>query len=83
MKHDTILTTKKSKKCRFPGCDCVGKKRGNCRKHYQKHLRAVNAGTTTWDELVDIGLVAPAAPGQRNDDYQKTLDRARAKAGAK
>ena len=66
-------------RCKYPGCQENAEKRGNCRKHYQRHLRAVMAKQVTWGELEKLGLVTTAAPGQQTD-YERTLAKAREKA---
>lgn len=68
-------------RCKYPGCSDDAKKRGCCLKHYQKHVRAVAAGETTWAELESLGLVKP--DGRLATEYGNTLRRARRKAKVK
>jgi hypothetical protein len=38
----------------------LGTRRGNCKRCYDKHARAVRQGKATWAELERLGLAAPA-----------------------
>ena len=45
--------------CRFPQCDSKATGRGLCTNHYNQATRYVQAGRTTWEQLVARGLAAP------------------------
>jgi hypothetical protein len=45
--------------CLVKGCGLTPYKRGLCSKHSVAARRAVNAGITDWEELVELGLALP------------------------
>lgn len=57
--------------CLVPNCGRMRHLRGNCLKCYDRVIRLIRAGETTWEALVAAGLALPAqtseARGQRLD----------------
>jgi hypothetical protein len=72
-------------KCLTPGCTGMAApvvKTGQCLTCYSKAKKAVEAGTTTWDELAKLGLTLPTADAQaaaKIDPFNQALAAARLK----
>lgn len=60
--HEHGAQSAQPKQCMIQGCtkDMRYGSHGVCRTHYKMLLKMVRAGKTTWKELEDNGITAPA-----------------------
>ena len=50
------MPTVNKDKCLQPGCPATGTNKGLCLKHYGQAKKLVDAGKTTWDQLIAVDL---------------------------
>ena len=70
-----------SDECLTPGCArpaAASLKRGLCLLCYSRAKKLVEDGTTTWDEIVELGLALPN-DGEGADPFTKAFDGAKKK----
>jgi hypothetical protein len=67
-------TLRPNELCIFEGCPRSRVERGLCARHYTVARKLVHRGQTTFEEMVDLGLILPAShSGKRGDFYNAIL----------